>query len=365
MGQKLRQQVGFIRPGLGIAVVGLAILVLAVCLAQFFPVLNGFMLALPLLVAILATLMAVILYRDNQKLKKENVKLENSLQTSTETLKRDKDRLEQVLKTTTEKYRKIEAKNKVLQEMNHRKDEFLRQTSHELRTPMNGIIGSLQLLLDDLCDDRDEELELLQQAHQSSLHLLNLINQVLDLAKIEEGRVTFDIKTIDLHASLTAAIYLQFSNIRQKGLRLYKQDYSQRIKVKADPTKLKQVFINIIGNAIKFTDRGSISITTGIELLSNTESLESGEMMAVVKVQDTGTGIDPKIQDKLFQPFVVENESRVYTLGSTGLGLVISKNLVEMMGGQIRLVSSGKNQGTTVEIYLPLSDAETSSSDFT
>lgn len=364
MGQKLRQQVGFIRPGLGLAVVGLAVLVLVIYLAQLYPILNGFILVLPLTVAILATLMAVILYGDNQKLKKENVKLENSLQTSTEALNREKDRLEHLLKTTTEKCRKVEAKNKVLQEMNLRKDEFLRQTSHELRTPMNGIIGSLQLLLDDLCDDRDEELELLQQAHQSSLHLLNLINQVLDLAKIEAGRVTFDIKTIDLHASLTAAIYLQFSNIRQKGLRLYKQDYSQRIKVKADPTKLKQVFINIIGNAIKFTDRGSISITTGIESMPDTDNLDHSEM-AVVKVEDTGAGIDPKIQDKLFQPFVVENESHAYTLGSTGLGLVISKNLVEMMGGHIRLASSGKNQGTTVEIYLPLSDSETSSSDFT
>ena len=364
MGQKLRQQVGFIRQELAIAVVGLTVLVLVVYLTQSFPILNDFIQVLSGLIAIVATVMGVILYRDNQKLKKEKVKLENSLQAFTEASNREKNRLEQLLKTTTEKYRKIESKNQLLQEMNRRKDDFLRQTSHELRTPMNGIIGSLQLLLDDLCDDRDEELELLQQAHQSSLHLLNLINQVLDLAKIEEGRVTFDIKTIDLHASLTAAIYLQFSNIRQKGLRLYKQDYSQRIKVKADPTKLKQVFINIIGNAIKFTDRGSISITTAVESMPNPANLDQSEM-AVVKIQDTGTGIDPKIQDKLFQPFVVENESHVYTLGSTGLGLVISKNLVEMMGGQIRLVSSGRNQGTTVEIYLPLSDAETCSSDFT
>jgi len=184
------------------------------------------------------------------------------------------------------------------------------------------------------------------------------------LARIEEGKISFDIKTIDLQACLTAAIYLQFSNIRQKGLRLYKQDYSHRIKVKADPTKLKQIFINIIGNAIKFTDRGSISISTEIRHGEHPQTQESEEM-AVITIKDTGIGIAPHIQDKLFQPFVVEDESRLHALGSTGLGLVISKNLVEMMGGRIQLVSPGKNQGTLVEIFLPLSDGETSNSDLT
>ncbi|WP_231516771.1 sensor histidine kinase [Planktothrix paucivesiculata] len=308
--------------------------------------------------------MALIYYQNLQQLKQKNSSLEALLETKKERFLLEKADLEKQLKTTVDKYGSIESKNKVLEEMNHRKDEFLRQTSHELRTPMNGIIGSLQLLLDDLCDDRDEEIELLKQAHDSSLHLLTLINQVLDLARIEEGKISFDIKTIDLQACLTAAIYLQFSNIRQKGLRLYKQDYSHRIKVKADPTKLKQIFINIIGNAIKFTDRGSISISTEIRHGEHPQTQESEEM-AVITIKDTGIGIAPHIQDKLFQPFVVEDESRLHTLGSTGLGLVISKNLVEMMGGRIQLVSPGKNQGTLVEIFLPLSDGETSNSDLT
>ncbi|WP_156093322.1 sensor histidine kinase [Planktothrix serta] len=315
-------------------------------------------------VALLVALIGFIFYQNLQQLRQEKANLQALLQTTKEKFQLEKADLEQKLKITQEKARAVEAKNKVLQEMNHRKDEFLRQTSHELRTPMNGIIGSLQLLLDDLCDDRDEELELLQQAHHSSLHLLTLINQVLDLARIEEGRVLVDIKTIDLHASLTAAIYLQFSNIRQKGLRLYKQDYSHRIEVKADPTKLKQVFINIIGNAIKFTDRGSISISSEIRSVANSETQES-EDMAVITIKDTGIGISPQIQEKLFQPFVVEDESRLQTLGSTGLGLVISRNLVELMGGKIQLVSPGKNQGTLVEIFLPLSDGETHNSDLT
>ncbi|WP_254174731.1 sensor histidine kinase [Planktothrix pseudagardhii] len=363
MGQKLRQSRELQR-GVLIAIVGVIAVGLIAYFASSFSVFTAFIPIASVLVALFSSLMALIYYQNLQQFKQENVSLEALLQTTKEKFQLEKADLEQKLKITLERYRSVEAKNKVLQEMNHRKDEFLRQTSHELRTPMNGIIGSLQLLLDDLCDDRDEERELLEQAHDSSLHLLTLINQVLDLARIEEGRVSFDIKTIDLHASLTAAIYLQFSNIRQKGLRLYKQDYSHRIKVKADPTKLKQVLINIIGNAIKFTDRGSISISTEVRSIVQSDTQESEEM-AVITVKDTGIGISPQIQEKLFQPFVVEDESRLHALGSTGLGLVISRNLVEMMGGKIQLVSPGKNQGTIVEIFLPLSDGETNSSDFT
>ncbi len=363
MGQKLRQS-RELRRGVPIAIVGLIALGLIACVAHSFPVFTVFIPMVSVLVALFSSLMALISDQNLQQFKQEKASLEALLQTTKERFQLEKTDLEQELKITREKYRSLEAKTKVLQEMNHRKDEFLRQTSHELRTPMNGIIGSLQLLLDDLCDDRDEERELLQQAHDSSLHLLTLINQVLDLARIEEGRVSFDIKTIDLHASLTAAIYLQFSNIRQKGLQLYKQDYSHRIKVKTDPTKLKQIFINIIGNAIKFTDRGSISISSEIRSVTNSQTQET-EDMAVITIKDTGIGISPQIQEKLFQPFVVEDESRFQALGSTGLGLVISKNLVELMGGKIQLVSPGKNQGTLVEIFLPLSDGETNSSDFT
>lgn len=346
------------------AIIGLIAVGLLAYLGYSFLLPMGWIPIICVIVAFFSSLMALIYYQNLQQLKQKNSSLEALLETKKERFLLEKADLEKQLKTTVDKYGSIESKNKVLEEMNHRKDEFLRQTSHELRTPMNGIIGSLQLLLDDLCDDRDEELELLKQAHDSSLHLLTLINQVLDLARIEEGKISFDIKTIDLQACLTAAIYLQFSNIRQKGLRLYKQDYSHRIKVKADPTKLKQIFINIIGNAIKFTDRGSISISTEIRHGEHPQTQESEEM-AVITIKDTGIGIAPHIQDKLFQPFVVEDESRLHALGSTGLGLVISKNLVEMMGGRIQLVSPGKNQGTLVEIFLPLSDGVTSNSDLT
>ena len=298
---------------------------------------------------------ALTCYIRQYKSQQEQSQLELRFKQVQQQWQQEKAELEQQLKYQTEQYCLIEAQNTTLQEISRRKDEFLRHTSHEIRTPMNGIIGSLQLLMDHLYDDGDEETELLQQAHQSSMHLLTLVNQVLDLAKIESGCVSIEIKVIDLHACLSAAIYLQLSNLRQKGLELKRQNLPQPLKVKADSMKLKQVFINIIGNAVKYTDQGEVEILTEIKPIF-VPSKQETIPMAVVTIADTGIGIDPKMQQQLFQPYQVEDECKAYTLGSTGLGLVISKHLVELMGGQIQLSSLGRNQGTMVEIMLPLSE---------
>ena len=360
MRKKLQQQIR-IWQYTSIGFAGLAGLIFLTAITQSLLSFNWMIFTLCIFVALVASVTTFICYKQQYKLKQEKAELAILLERTTEQLKAEKIELERVLALTHDRCHKIQARNATLQEMNRRKDEFLRQTSHELRTPMNGIIGSLQLLLDDLCDDREEEVEMLQQAYQSSIHLLTLLNQVLDLAKIESGRVTVEIKTVDLHSSLSAAIYLQLANIRQKNLQLHRKNHHNNIiRVKADPTKLKQIFINVIGNAIKFTEEGSITIMTEIE--SRVISLKNNQnkeiIMAIVSVKDTGIGIDPSTQNRLFQPFQVEDESRSYPEGSTGLGLVISKHLVEMMGGQIRLSSTGKNQGTTVEILLPLADTD-------
>jgi signal transduction histidine kinase len=299
---------------------------------------------------------ALVCYIKHYKLQQEQLKSELLLKQSQQRWQQEKAELEQQLKSQIEQCSLIEIQNTALQEISRRKDEFLRHTSHEIRTPMNGIIGSLQLLMDHLYDDQDEEVELLQQAYQSSIHLLTLVNQVLDLAKIESGCVSLEIKVIDLHACLSAAIYLQLSNLRQKGLELERQNFPQPLKVKADAMKLKQVFINIIGNAVKFTDEGQVKIITEIQSVLISSKLEKIPM-AVVTIEDTGIGIDPQMQQQLFQAYKVEDERKAYPLGSTGLGLVISKHLVELMGGHIELKSSGRNQGTRVDIMLPLSEA--------
>ena len=249
----------------------------------------------------------------------------------------------------------LEAKNAALQEIDQLKDEFLKTTSHELRTPLNGIISSLRLILDDFCDDRDEEIELLMQADRCAIHLLNIIDQVLDLAKIKSGQLAVDIEPVNLTQVLSEAIDLHLNKLEQKRLRLYRHNFSDSLQVLADFTKFKQVLINIIENAIKFTDSGSITISTGI-LSPGKQGTTAQTTVAFVRIQDTGIGIDPSQKHKLFKPFLMLDGSTTRSQGGIGLGLVISRNLLEMMKGSITIESAGKGQGAIVQIVLPLMD---------
>ncbi len=257
----------------------------------------------------------------------------------------------------------LEAKNHALQEADRLKDEFLKRTTHELRTPLNGIIGSLQIVLDDLCDDKFEERELLDQAHQSALHLFEIVNDILDFSRIKSGHVVLDLRSVDLHACLTQSLYLQLANLRQKKLTLVKKYSDDAIVVLADPIRLKQVLINTIGNAVKFTDQGSITIRTSIE----TKPQPSGEPQAygIVEILDTGIGVDPQIQPKLFEAFVMADGSSTRRYGGSGLGLTICRHLIGLMNGTIELTSEGRDRGTVVRLYIPLhtSDSPTGAKD--
>ena len=282
----------------------------------------------------------------------------------------------------------LETAWKEAQAANQLKNEFLANTSHELRTPLNGIIGCLRLVRDGFCDDREEELDFLQRADDAAIHLLGIINDVLDIAKIEAGKLTVEMEPIDLRKLLNEVINLQAVPIQQKGLDFRTTDLHEVIAIRADPAKLRQVLLNVVGNAVKFTDTGSITIKTRLE--PTTETLSSvpptkGENKAeflppsstdngnrgtvavpgpatdpmpayphvVVTVKDTGIGIDPTQQHKLFRPFVMVDGSTTRKVGGTGLGLAISRNLIELMGGRITLSSDGDGQGTTVKITLP------------
>ncbi|HEY9744446.1 MAG TPA: sensor histidine kinase [Coleofasciculaceae cyanobacterium] len=251
---------------------------------------------------------------------------------------------------------------KEAQTANQLKNEFLANTSHELRTPLNGIIGCLRLVRDGFCDDREEELDFLQRADDAAIHLLGIINDVLDIAKIEAGKLSVEIEPIDLRKLLNEVINLQAVPIQQKELQFHTTDLHEVIAVRADPAKLKQVLLNVVGNAVKFTESGSITISTRLEERQGTGQERQGEEESthdsrsshvVVTVKDTGIGIDPTQQHKLFRPFVMVDGSTTRKCGGTGLGLAISRNLVELMGGSITLFSDGDGQGTTVEIALP------------
>lgn len=241
------------------------------------------------------------------------------------------------------------------QASNQSKSEFLATTSHELRTPLNAIIGCIRLVRDDCCDDREEELEFLKRADEAAIHLLGIINDLLDIAKIEAGKLSVVIEPLDLRQILQEVIDLQAVHIQQKGLHLITMVESEPILVKADPAKLKQVLLNVIGNAVKFTQQGSITIKTQVESWVDRDHSNSTPQV-VVTVKDTGIGIDPAQQHKLFRPFVMVDGTTTRKFGGTGLGLAISRNLMELMGGSITLSSAGTDQGTTVAIALPLLD---------
>ncbi|BAZ67383.1 MAG: HAMP domain-containing protein [Pelatocladus maniniholoensis HA4357-MV3] len=258
--------------------------------------------------------------------------------------------LDQMLERLKAWAEEVEIAWKEAKNANQSKSQFLAATSHELRNPLHIIINCIRLVRDDLCDDREEELEFLKRADETAIHLLGIINELLDISKIEAGKLSVSLEPIDLQKLLKEVINLQSVNIQQKGLQLnIPQQMSEFILVNADPAKLKQVLINIIGNATKFTDEGSITITTEIQQIDS-------KYQVIVSVQDTGVGIDPTQQQKLFRPFVMVDDATTRKFGGTGLGLAISRNLVELMGGKITLESRGINQGTTVSIILPLID---------
>jgi signal transduction histidine kinase len=272
-------------------------------------------------------------------------------------------RLEERAKELESAWQEAEAANQL-------KSQFLASTSHELRTPLNAIIGCIRLVKDDCCDSREEEVEFLEKADKAAIHLLKIINDLLNIQQIEEKKLPLAIETIDLRQALKDVVDLETIPIQQKGLELHVTELPEPILVRADPARLKQVLLNIIYNAIKFTEQGGITIQTRLEnaqdfLARPANPPQNGhhpdlaaatepEYWVVIAVQDTGIGIDPSQQHKLFRPFVMVDGSTTRKFEGTGLGLAISRNLVEMMGGQITLHSVGLGHGTTVKVALPV-----------
>ncbi len=239
------------------------------------------------------------------------------------------------------------------------KSDFLAATSHELRTPLNALIGHIQLIQDGYCDDAEEEAACLSQANQAALHLLKVLNELLDIARIEAGKFEFEHQQFELSELLTEVLEMERSHLIQKGLAFKEQlptgnSNASHYWVQADRDKLKQVILNIISNAIKFTDNGSINIA--LQTLNALEGIVAhpSEPTVVLSITDTGIGIDQHQRQRLFRPFARASQASRPPYEGSGLGLAISRTLMERMGGSIRLYSPGLGQGTTVEIHLPL-----------
>jgi signal transduction histidine kinase len=240
-------------------------------------------------------------------------------------------------------FREIENKSRELEVASKHKSQFLANMSHELRTPLNAILGYTELILDNIYGDTSEKMHgVLERIESNGKHLLGLINDVLDLSKIEAGQLTLSMADYSLR-QMVHTVYSAVEPLAAQKKLQFKVEVAPDLPAgHGDEHRLTQVLLNLVGNAIKFTDSGEVLIKAA-----------AADDTFSVAVRDTGPGISATDQARLFQEFVQADNSVTRKKGGTGLGLAISKRIIEMHGGRI-WVESEPGQGSTFRFTLPV-----------
>ncbi len=237
-----------------------------------------------------------------------------------------------------------------MRELDRVKSQFLANMSHELRTPLNSVIGFSRVILKGIDGPINKVQEQdITSIYNSGMNLLNMINEILDLSKIEAGKMELQLEDINIAEVIHKAVSTATGLIKDKPIQLIEKLPDNLPSVKADSIKIGQVVLNLLSNAIKFTDKGTVTIEAALSQGANLNA----ELK--ILVSDTGTGIAPADQAKLFQRFSQVDDSPTRKTGGTGLGLSISRSLIELHGGKIGLQSSEPGKGSVFFFTLPLS----------
>lgn len=285
-----------------------------------------------------------------ETIRKMNLELEEKIKERTFELQKSQDSLISLLEDVNKKSEELKQTTKELivskeraEESDRLKSAFLATMSHELRTPLNSILGFTGLILDGLSGPiNDEQKKQLNMVHNSSKHLLSLIQDILDVSKIESGQLKVNITSFDMHKSIQTAVHTLTPLAQGKGVALHMEVEPPEIEIHSDQRRVEQIILNLLGNAIKFTEKGEVKVECHV----------SGGQV-ITRIMDTGIGIKPEHMDRLFKPFIQLDDGLSRRYEGTGLGLSICKKLVEMLGGSIS-ARSDYGKGSVFTFTLPL-----------